>query len=91
MSNISIKERIKKSILEFRSGKIDIKALKSSIELNGHSLEMMPYALVQEIDEIEYRLTIAGLADEEDSEISIEEVLKHIEKWLEKVPTEKNH
>lgn len=91
MSNISLKERIEHSIKEFKSGDIDIKGLKSSIEANGRSLEMMPYALVKEIDEIESRLTMAGFADEEDCETNIEEVLEYIEKWLEKVPTESNN
>ncbi len=63
MSNSSIKKRIEKSIKDFESGMIDIKALKDSIELNGRALEMMPYNLIKEIDEIKYKLTVSQFAD----------------------------
>ena len=44
---------MKSSLKEYKSGAIGIKALKSSIELNARSLEMMPYHLAKQIDEIE--------------------------------------
>ena len=72
----------------FKAGEIDIKALKESIELNGNALEMMPYTTIKEIDDIEYKLTVSQFADEEDCYPNIEEVLKVIEAWLEKVPVE---
>lgn len=88
MSNITIKCRIEESVEAFRAGKIDIKALKESIELNGNALEMIPYSAIKEIDDIEYKLTVSQFADEEDCYPNIEEVLNAIEAWLEKVPVE---
>jgi hypothetical protein len=90
MSNRSIKERIEKSVDDFKAEKINIKMLKDSIELNGRALEMMPYSMIKEIDEIEYKLTVSQFADEEDCYSNIEEVLKLIEAWLKKVPVEGN-
>lgn len=88
MSNITIKRRIEESLKAFRAKNIDIKALKESIELNGNALEKMPYSAIKEIDDIEYKLTVSQFADEEDCYPNIEEVLKAIEAWLEKVPVE---
>jgi hypothetical protein len=90
MSNRSIKERIEKSIDDFKEDKINIKMLKESIELNGRALEMIPYSMIKEIDEIEYKLTVSQFADEEDWYPNIEDVLKLIEAWLKKVPVEGN-
>jgi len=88
MSNKSIKERIEKSIEAFKSGKITLKDLKESIELNGTALEMVPYPMIKELDDIEYKLTMSQFADEEDCYSNIEEVLHYIEVWLERVPVE---
>ena len=88
MSNKSIKQRIEKAIVEFKAGKIKIKDLKESIELNGNALEMMPYPMMKELDDIEYKLTVSQFADGEDCYPNIEEVLKYIESWLERVPIE---
>lgn len=88
MSNQSIKSRISRTIEEFQAGKISIAQLKSSIEINGQALEMMPYELIKELDAIEYKLTVSQFADEEDSFSNIEEVLSFIKTWLSKVPTE---
>jgi hypothetical protein len=88
MSNQSISINIKKSIEDFKAGKINIKSLKESIELNARSLEMMSYSMIKEIDDIEYKLTVSQFADEEESYPNIEEVLEYIEAWLEKVPIE---
>lgn len=90
MSNRSIKERIEKSLDDFKGEKINIKMLKDSIVLNGRALEMMPYSMIKEIDEIEYKLTVSQFADEEDCDANIEEVLKSIDLWLKKVPVEGN-
>jgi hypothetical protein len=90
MSNRSIKERIEKSLDDFKAEKINIKMLKDSIELNGRALEMMSYSMIKEIDEIEYKLTVSQFADEEDCYPNIEEVLKSIDAWLKKVPVEDN-
>ena len=90
MSNRSIKDRIEKSLDDFKTGKINIKTLKDSIEVNGRALEMMPYSMIKEIDEIEYKLTLSQFADEEDCDANIEEVLKSIDLWLKKVPVEGN-
>lgn len=88
MSNKSIRERIEKSVEEFKCGKINTQVLKESIVLNGRALEMMSYAMIKEIDDIEYKLTVSQFADEEDCYPNIEEVLEQIEMWLQKVPVE---
>ena len=88
MSNKSIIERIEKSIDDFEKEKINMKSLKESFQLNSTALEMMPYNLIKEIDDIEHNLTLSQFSDEEDCYSNIEEVLKQIEIWLKKVPVE---
>jgi len=88
MSNQSLKDRIEKSIEQFRAGKLSIKDLKNSIEINGQALEMMPYELIKELDEIEYKLTVSQFTDEEECFPNIEGVLIFIKSWLTKVPIE---
>jgi len=88
MSNRSIKRRIEESLALFRAGKIDIKSLISSVENNGHALEMMPYNLVKEIDEIEHQLTISQFYGEEGCNLDIDGALRTLESWLSKVPIE---
>lgn len=81
---------MEKSIEDFKTGRINLKALKASIELNGRALEMMAYSMIKDLDEIEYQLTVSLFADEEDCYADTEEVLEHIISWLEKVPVEEN-
>ena len=88
MSNQSLKDGIEKSIEQFRAGKLSIKDLKNSIEINGQALEMMPYELIKELDEIEYKLTVSQFTDEEECFPNIEGVLIFIKSWLTKVPIE---
>ena len=47
---------------------------------------MMPYALVKEIDDIEYQLTVAQFSDEEDCLPTDVEALSQLSSWLSKVP-----
>jgi hypothetical protein len=49
---------------------------------------MMPYPVIKELEEIEYKLTVSQFADEEDHYPDIEEVLEFIDTWLAKVPVE---
>ncbi len=86
MSNESIKERISKSIDDFKANKIDLKELRGSIELNGRALEMMPFSMIKELEEIEYKLMIAQFAQEEDCGVNTEEVVKLLESWLKTCP-----
>lgn len=88
MSNRSLKKRIRISTEKFKVGEIDLIALKDSIGINGRALEMMPYEMIKQIDEIEYKLTVSQFADEEDCYTDIEEVLKSIDEWLTKIPIE---
>ena len=88
MSNKSIKQILERSIEEFKAGKISIKELKDSIELNGNTLEMMPYQMIKELDDIEYKLMVSQFADEEYCYPNIEEVLNFIDEWLQRVPIE---
>ena len=88
MSNKTIKQRIENSIQEFKAGKISIRDLTESIELNSNALEMMPYPMIKELEEIEYKLTISQFADEANCYPNTEEVLELIEAWLAKVPIE---
>jgi len=88
MSNESIKERISKSIEDFTAKKIDLKELKESIELNGRALEMMPFSMIKDLEEIEYELMIADLAQEEDCRPNVEQLIKLLESWLKNVPLE---
>ena len=82
------KQRIEKSLQSFKAGELGIEALKQSIELNGNALEMMPYSAIKIIEDIEYKLTVSQFSEEEGCYPNIDEVIKCIEAWLEKVPVE---
>lgn len=88
MSNRTLIKRMESAIEEFKADQINIEQLKDSIELNGNALEMMPYSMVKDLSEIEYKLTVSQFADEEECYPDIEETLKFIESWIEKLPTE---
>ena len=88
MSNTSIKQFIIKAVEDFKEEKINISQLKNSFEVNSQALEMMPYEMIKEIDDIEYKLTMSQFADEEGCETNIETALASIEAWLNKVPVE---
>ena len=86
MSNTSIKQHIVKAVKDFKEEKTTISQLKDSFEVNAQALEMMPYEMIKDIDDIEYKLTMSQFADEEDCETNIETALASIEAWLNKVP-----
>jgi len=86
MSNLSIKTRINDSIQKFEIGELSLQSLSDSIESNGNALEAMPYALIEDIREIEYQLTQCQFADKEDCEYDIKSTLNFIKNWLNKVP-----
>lgn len=88
MSNARLVERIESSLAEYRAGNIDLETLISAITEQGSALEMMPYALVKEIDEIEYQLTASQFSDEDKSLPSEVEAITRLTQWLSKVPTE---
>lgn len=88
MSDVSLLNRIEEALSKYQRGEINRKALISAVVDNGRALEMMPYALIKEIEEIEYHLTIAQYADEDDFMPNEEEVIGHLKKWLTKVPRE---
>ncbi len=86
MSNTSLINRIKESLNKYQNKEIQRKALISSLEENGRALEMMPYALIKEINEIEYQLTVAQFSDEEGCVPTEEEAISRLAAWLDKVP-----
>ncbi len=88
MSNVSLLNRIEDALEKYQRGEINRKALISAVEDNGRALEMMPYTLFKEIDQIEYRLTVAQFADEDDFVPEEQEVISQLRQWLAKVPRE---
>ncbi|MCU7853428.1 MAG: hypothetical protein KZQ80_14590 [Candidatus Thiodiazotropha sp. (ex Monitilora ramsayi)] len=88
MSNSRLLGRIENALDEYKSGKIDRKTLISSITENGKALEMMPYNLIKEIDEIEYQFTVSQFSDEEECLPSEAEVIARLSRWLSEVPRE---
>ncbi len=88
MSNNTLINRIEEALAKYENGDIDRKALISSVEENGSALEMMPYRLIKEIEEIEYQLTVAQFADEDEFLPCEEEALARLSSWLNEVPRE---
>lgn len=88
MSNESIKQRITKLIKDFKANKIDLRKLRGSIELDGRALEMMPFSMIKDLEEIEYKSMVAQFAQEEDCAPKTEEVIELLEAWLRNVPVE---
>ena len=86
MSNTSLMESVKNALDLYQREKLTRKELISSVEINGQALENMPYALVKQIDEIEYKFMMAQFADENDSEVTEDEAIKFLVSWLEKLP-----
>lgn len=89
MSNDSLKQRILDSLNQYALGEIDLECLISSVKLNASALEKMPYVLIQEIDDVEYHLTIAQYHEEEGfgMETEIEELISVLQSCLKKVPS----
>ena len=88
MSNTRLIERIESSLAEYRAGNIDLDTLISSITEQGSALEMMPYRLVKEIDEIEYQLTASQFSDEDESLPSEAEAIARLTQWISEIPRE---
>lgn len=88
MSNRTLHGRIAQALTDYRIGAIGIPALRDAVVQNGHALEAMPYALVQEIDDIEYDLTAAQFAEEEDCVPNIDSAIAKLESWLNALPLE---
>jgi hypothetical protein len=86
MSNNSLVTNIRKSIDAFQAGRIGMDALRSSIETNGQALEGIPYELIKQIDDIEYKLSMSQFADDEECETHVDDVVKIINVWLGKFP-----
>ena len=70
----------------YQHKEITRKELISSVEINGRALENMSYALIKELDEIEYKLTRAQFADEDSFLPDEEEAVQFLVNWLEKIP-----
>ena len=86
MSNSRLLSRIECAIDEYQKRKINRKALISSIRENGRALELMPYKLIKEIEEIEYQFTVAQFYDEEECLPSEADAIASLTKWLSEVP-----
>ena len=91
MSNISLVRRIEQAITNYRNGETDRSELISAVEENVKALEMMPYHMIKEIEEIEYQLTVAQFVDEDEFLPNEEEALNCLEKWVSKVPSALSH
>ena len=88
MSNRTLHTHIAQALAAYRAGSIGIPALRDAVVQNGRALEAMPYALVKEIDDIEYDLTAAQFAEEEDCIPNIRGAIAKLESWLNAVPLE---
>ena len=88
MSNRSLRDRIVTALASYRAGRLRIAELREVVVLNGRAMEMMPYELIKEIDDIEYVLTVAQLHDEDGFVPPIDEALLNLDKWLKAVPVE---
>jgi hypothetical protein len=88
MSNRTLHNRIAQALAAYRSGSIGIPALRDAVVHNGRALEAMPFALVKEIDDIEYDLTAAQFAEEEDCIADTRGTIEKLERWLNAVPLE---
>lgn len=86
MSNQSLKNKILNSLTLYKDGEISIDELKSAIDKNGRAFENMPYALIKDIEDIEYELTVSIAAAEDDCDASCDEAIILIETWLKKIP-----
>src|SRR5690606_12281319 len=86
MSNTTLKQRIVDAIDQFERAQLSLVALRSAVVDNGQALEAMPYPLIKEIDDIEYKLTLSQWYDEEGCEVSPEEALSALKSWLSRVP-----
>ena len=88
MSNRTLHDRIAQALADYRSGTIGIPALRDAVVQNGRALEAMPYPLVKEIDDIEYDLTAAQFAEDEDCVPNMGSAIAKLESWLKALPLE---
>ena len=88
MSNNTLVRRMETALSRYLQKEISRKELISSVEENGRALEMMPYNLIKEIDEIEHQLTVSQWAEEDGFLPEEEQVLVQLRQWLQKIPKE---
>jgi len=88
MSNRTLHDRIVEALADYRAGSIGIPALIDAVVQNGRALEAMPFDLFKEIDDIEYDLTAAQLAEDEDCVPNIGSAIAKLESWLKALPVE---
>ena len=88
MSNRTLHSRIAQALADYRAGTLGIPELRDAVVQNGRALEAMPYALIREIDAIEYDLTAAQFAEEEDCVPNIGSAIAKLEAWLNALPVE---
>ena len=86
MSNRTLRDRIAAALDAYRKGEAPLSALRDAVVQNGRAMEAMPYSLVKQIDDIEYALTAAQWAEEEDCLPQMGEALSELDGWLRAVP-----
>lgn len=88
MSNRTLVKRMEASLSSYLHKEISRNELISSVEENGRALEMMPYSLIREIDEIEHQLTVSQWAKEDEFLPEEERAIEQLRQWFQKIPKE---
>ncbi len=88
MSNRALRDRIAYVLAAYRKGETTLVELRDTLIQNGRALEAMPYHLIKQIDDLEFDLTSAQFAEDEDCVSDLSAALGELETWLSSVPIE---
>jgi len=86
MSNDSLIARIHASLELVEAHQSSARTLADSIRRNGKALEAMPYALIQEIEDMAMDLDISQWHDEDRFSPELGSILLRVRDWLSKLP-----
>lgn len=77
---------MKNNIERFEKKEIGVSEFRNTLLENGNALEAMPYSMVKELDDLEYKLTISQFYEEEGCDISPSEAIVAVKNWVGRIP-----
>ncbi len=88
MSNNSLITRIESVLASVRARQSTAQCLARAIRNNGRALELMPYPLIRELEDLAMDLDIAAWHDEDGFLPDRGSILPRVDTWLRQIPRE---
>ncbi len=85
MSNNSLITRIEPVLASVRARQSTAQCLARAIRNNGRALELMPYPLIRELEDLAMDLDIAAWHDGEGFLPDLDSILPRVDRWLRQI------